>query len=84
MSQFFTISNVAELLQVSDDQVRKLIAAGEIPTVSLSMPGSKRNCVRISQQQLDAFIDSRTTAKANARTRSPRGMAQLPPVTRWV
>ena len=59
MSQYHTIYDIAELLQCSDDQVRKLIAAGELATISLSMPGSKRNCVRISQHQLDAFLAAR-------------------------
>ncbi|MEE2938532.1 MAG: helix-turn-helix domain-containing protein [Planctomycetota bacterium] len=84
MSQYYTIYDVAELLQVSDDQVRKLISAGELATISLSMPGSKRNCVRISQHQLDAFIDSRTMASPRSIGKSPDTMAQLPPVTKWV
>ena len=84
MSRYFTIYDVAELLQVSDDQVRKLISAGELATISLSMPGSKRHCVRISQHQLDAFIDSRTMAKPRRVSKSPGTMAQLPPVTKWV
>lgn len=84
MSRYYTIYDVAELLQVSDDQVRKLISAGELATISLSMPGSKRNCVRISQRQLDAFIDSRTMARTQSGGKSPDTMAQLPPVARWV
>ncbi len=84
MTRYQTIYDIAELLQCSDDQVRKLIAAGELAIISLSMPGSKRNCVRISQHQLDAFIDSRTMAKPHPGTKSPSTMAQLPSVIKWL
>ena len=85
MSQhYYTTFDVAELLQISDDQVRKLITLGELATISLAMPGSKRRCVRISQQQFDDFIESRTVEAANASSKPASVETQLPPITRYV
>ena len=84
MSQYYTIFDVAESLKCSDDQVRKLIAVGELATISLAMPGSKRQCIRISQQLLDAFIESRTCATSPPLGAARTAAAGLPPVNKWV
>lgn len=84
MSQYYTIVDVAESLKCSDDQVRKLIAVGELATISLAMPGSKRQCIRISQKQLDAFIESRTNATSPPLSAARTAVAGLPPVNKWV
>lgn len=84
MSQYYTIFDVAESLKCSDDQVRKLIAVGELATISLAMPGSKRQCIRISQQQLDAFIESRTCGTSPPLGAARTAAAGLPPVNKWV
>ena len=84
MTRYHTIYDIAELLQCSDDQVRKLIAVGELATISLAMPGSKRQCIRISQQQLDAFIESRTCGTSPPLGAGRTAAAGLPPVNKWV
>lgn len=84
MPKYYTIYDLAELLQCSDDQVRKLIRVGELATISISMPGSKHKCVRVSQQHLDAFIELRTVESLHPVTEPSSKAEEMPSIRRYV
>lgn len=69
-----TVNAAAELLGVSDDQVRALIAAGRITAVVVSKPGAKLRRYRIEESALDDFkrqSSTRPPEKTTKRRRSP-------------
>lgn len=51
-----TIPEVADLLRVSDVHVYRLIDAGELPTVDISVPGSKRSKRRVRAADLNEYL----------------------------
>ena len=77
------ISEVAEYLDVSQDQARKLIDTGQIEAISVHVEGASRQCIRVSSDALRVFIDSRKVAKPSIQNRKRRGAANSEP-KRWV
>ncbi len=59
---WYTVPEVAQLLEVYDGTVRRWIREGELPALSLG----KRAGHRIAAGDLDAFIEKRMTGKAAA------------------
>lgn len=58
--QLLTVEAAAARLSVSDDYIRKLVAAGEIEAVKLGDLTDKRAPVRIPEPALAAFVAART------------------------
>jgi len=48
-----TVAETAELMQVSEKTVRRLIARGELPAVQLGGPGS---AIRVPRDELEAWL----------------------------
>ncbi len=59
---WYTVREVAELLQVYVGTVRRWIREGELPALSLG----KKAGQRIAAEDLNAFIEERMTGKAAA------------------
>ena len=59
MLSYYTVSEVAEKLNLSNDQIRLLVNSGELPYVDLSKPGSTRKCIRFSEKHVGDFLTSR-------------------------
>lgn len=53
-----TVSEVAERLKLSLSAIYELIADGQLPSVRL---GPKKGAVRVTEEDLQAFIESRRT-----------------------
>ena len=53
---WLTVEEVAELLKVNDETVRRWIRRGDLPVLALGTPKAG---YRISRQVLDDFIQSR-------------------------
>lgn len=67
-TQFHTVADVAVILDSTADQVVALIHAGYLPALNIAAnPGRPR--WRISQEQLDTFIASRSAKPTQAQTR---------------
>lgn len=54
--EWLTTADVAEVLKVSEETVRRWIRAGELPVLGV---GGRRGGYRIRREDLDAFIDQR-------------------------
>jgi excisionase family DNA binding protein len=54
--RWLTVPQVAEILQVNEETVRRWIRKGELPVLSL---GSDRAGYRVSRRMLDDFIAER-------------------------
>jgi excisionase family DNA binding protein len=73
-----SIEQVAERLRCSDDQVRVLIRAGELPYVNIG-GGTQRRCIRVQADALEEFIRRRTSSvKPTPRQSRPK------PSRQWV
>lgn len=53
--KMLTVSNVAEVLQISKSMVRNLINSGQIPAIDLT-PGSERRTWRVPSEVLDIYV----------------------------
>jgi excisionase family DNA binding protein len=62
VKDWYTVPEVAQLLEVYEGTVRRWIREEELPALSLG----KRAGFRISAEDLDAFIEKRMTGKAAA------------------
>ena len=60
-TRFLTIDQVAERLGVDRRHVYRLIRAGELTPIDVSMPGV-RSRLRIADDELGRFISRRTVA----------------------
>lgn len=73
------VSDVAELLGITDDHVRQLIAYGHLTAVNVGGTGSE-NRYRISEKELFAFIErsqNESKLRRNARLRGPDFLDKL-------
>jgi excisionase family DNA binding protein len=61
-----TPEHAAELLECSENHVRRLIASGALPAVDIAQPGSRRPKTRIRDADLAAYIDASTRTAARA------------------
>lgn len=60
--QFHTISEVAKRLQITERAVNKLLTSGQLAFTDVcSSPSGKKPRKRISEDDLQAFLDSRHT-----------------------
>jgi excisionase family DNA binding protein len=59
---WYTVTEVADMLQVYEGTVRRWIREGELPALRLG----ERTGYRIATEDVDAFIDARMTGKAVA------------------
>jgi len=90
MQKYYRVSEVAEKLNLSNDQIRLLINSGELPHVDLSKPASTRRCIRISESHLSEFLVSRDgtigrRSKTIKRAGSSKSKTSLPSLSRkWV
>lgn len=62
--KLLTVRQVAEILAVSDQTVRKAIAAGNLTAINCSLGGSKYKSVRIRKSDLDAYLLYSATGEA--------------------
>lgn len=71
---YMTVRQVADRLSLRKaDSVLGLIHAGALPAADVSCPGSKRPCWRIDPADLERFLLSRQTRRAEPdRQRRPR------------
>lgn len=53
--KMLTVSNVAEVLQISKSMVRNLINSGQIPAIDLT-PKSERRTWRVPSEVLDIYV----------------------------
>ena len=56
--QFFTIKQVAEILNCSVHHVYRLCEQGHLNHMDISMGLKKQKCYRISQNDLDYFLEA--------------------------
>jgi excisionase family DNA binding protein len=64
--QLHTPAGAGERLGCSDDTVMRIVASGELRVVDIAPPGSKRSKTRIRDDDLAAFIESRTRRAGHA------------------
>lgn len=62
-SQWLTVAQVAEEIQVSEETVRRWIRAGELPVLDF---GSRNMGYRIRRDVLEAFLEDRHGPKIAA------------------
>lgn len=62
MSEHLNVKKAAEELDVSVDQVKKLITSGELPAVDVGI--ASRSFWRIARKDLDAWLEKRREATA--------------------
>ena len=55
VSSFYTVKQVAEILQVSENAIYKWVDEGRIPYVDFGAEGHRR-CLRFQPEALDKFI----------------------------
>jgi excisionase family DNA binding protein len=65
--QLLTIPDAAAALSCCDNHVYRLIAAGELPTVDISQPGSRKPKTRVPETALTAYIEGRMSSPHLAR-----------------
>jgi hypothetical protein len=65
--QLLTIPEVQALLRCSENFVRTLIADGELSTVDISRPGSRKSKTRVPEDVARAFLARRTTSAKRLR-----------------
>jgi excisionase family DNA binding protein len=58
-SALLPVPAVAERLGCSDSHVYRLIAVGELDAIDISQPGARKAKTRVSEANLDAYIESR-------------------------
>ena len=63
-----SLREAAELLNLSDSQIRRLIRAGDLPTVPISSSDDvgRYNRIRIAAADIDTFINDRRTFRVAA------------------
>ena len=63
-----SLREAAEELNLSESQVRRLIRAGDLPTVPVNPTGAggSYSLIRIAATDIAAFIDSRRTFRGDA------------------
>lgn len=54
-----TIPRTGEKLDCSENHVYRLIAAGELEAVDIAVPGSRRTKLRISDEEIARYIQTR-------------------------
>ena len=60
MSTLLTIPEVADELKLAPNTVYKMIAAGDLRAVDMSVPGARKSKTRIRRDDLEAFVEART------------------------
>jgi excisionase family DNA binding protein len=63
--KLYSVTQVAEILDCSDMQVYRLIAAGELRAADIGTPGSGRPKSRIRSDDLADYIDRKTRGRAS-------------------
>jgi excisionase family DNA binding protein len=64
-----TVVHAAKTLCCSTDHAYRLISSGELSAVDIRQPGSVRPKIRVRSDEIDAYIERRTTnAKRLRRT----------------
>lgn len=69
--RFVTPTDLAKLLRVSPEKVRRWIRRGELKAVDLGI-GSSRSCYRVKQEWLDEFLEARSVQPPAPRVRRRR------------
>ena len=59
-ARLLAVPAAAERLGCSENHVYRLIAAGELDAIDIAQPGAKKAKTRVSEANLDAYIESRT------------------------
>lgn len=80
MPRFLTVAQAAELLSVTTDRITDWIAAGELAAVNIGTRGAaKRPTWRISEAELQRFLDSRQSTPApQVATKRRNAVNQVP------
>lgn len=60
----YTPAEAGERLRASESHVYRLIADGDLRAVDIAQPGSRRPKTRVRSDDLDAYIEARTTPVA--------------------
>lgn len=60
----YTPAEAGERLRASESHVYRLIADGNLRAVDIAQPGSRRPKTRVRSDDLDAYIEARTTPVA--------------------
>jgi excisionase family DNA binding protein len=60
----YTPGEVAERLDCSENHVYRLITTGVLRAVDIALPGARRSKTRVRDDDLAAYIDSRTAVGA--------------------
>jgi excisionase family DNA binding protein len=64
-----TIGEAGFRLRASENHVYRLVALGQLRAVDVGLPGSRRSKTRIREDDLAAYIQSRTPDMARATAR---------------
>ena len=76
IGQYMTVAQTAEILQVSEDYVRKLIKHGKLQSIKL--PGGLRSPVRIPVEALKKIITKNPSKKPHpCRSRSKQNTRRV-------
>jgi hypothetical protein len=66
--QLLTIPETRQILSCSETHVYCLIADGELATVDISRPGSRKSKTRVPLQAAEDFLERRTSSAKKVRT----------------
>ena len=58
--RYLTAEQVAEKMCCSRQHVYNMLASGQLPFVDFSLPGSKKKLRRISENELEKWLSTRT------------------------
>ena len=84
MTKYHTPEEIRAILDCSEDMVLKLINSDELRAVDIGL-GSRRRTLRISDEEFQAFLERRSTAKSTAKQPAKRERSSMPkPQKEWV
>lgn len=63
-----TIPETAATLKLGQNTVYRLIACGQLDTVDVSLPGSRKSKTRVPHVSIERFIERRTRNRRSLRT----------------
>ena len=56
-SKYYTVQQVAEMLQLSPKTIQRLVGAGVMPHYRLRLSGQRKKFIRISEKQMLDYLE---------------------------
>lgn len=60
-AKYLNAAEVANVLGVTRQHAYKLLESGAIPSIDVALPTSKKKCLRVNSDELEAWLNRRKT-----------------------